>query len=340
MVDDDEGLLVLMGEALRAEGHEVATAVSGSAALDALTRDATRPELMLLDLKLKDTAADALLRRIAETGLSIPFVMVTGQGDEKVAVEMMRNGALDYVSKDTALLDLLPAVVLRALVAVRREKELVAAREQHARLEREILEVSANEQRRIGQDLHDGLGQQLTAIEILCAALKEDVTGDSKLGEQVALIGRMLRESIGQVRSLARGLVPVRDEPEALWASLVELAERTDALGRAACVFDCPTVVRVEDTMVANHLFRVTQEAVNNAVKHSGAQKIVISLKPLPGGIELSVSDDGQGLPDTPKRGLGLDVMQHRARVIGAELTIHSKAGSGTTIICRVSATR
>ncbi|SDS44811.1 PAS domain S-box protein [Opitutus sp. GAS368] len=199
-----------------------------------------------------------------------------------------------------------------------------------------LLEISEKERHRIGEDLHDGLGQQLTAIEILCAGLKEDVAADPRLAKQAERIGRLLRESIGQVRSLARGLVPVQDDPDALWASLIELAERANVPGRLECRLDCPVMVPVEDNQVAGHLFRIAQEAVNNALKHSRAKQIVLTLTRGPGGLELGVTDNGRGFLPARGRGLGLQVMHHRASVIGAELTVDTKPGRGTTIRCRL----
>jgi signal transduction histidine kinase len=337
VVDDDEGLLVLMAEALRAEGHVVTVAHSGTAMLEQMRRE--RPELLLLDLKLKDVRGQDLLGRMAQEGLQVPFIVVTGQGDEKVAVEIMRHGALDYLTKSTAMLDLLPGVVGRALTAAARDRALAAERAERARLEREMLEVVEKEQRRIGADLHDGLGQQLTAIEILCAGLKEDVAAEPRLAQQVARIGGMLRESISQVRALSRGLVPVGDQPDALWASLVELAQQTNSLGRAECRFDCPAVVLVDDAAQSGQLYRIAQEAVNNAVKHGKARRITVSLGRPVGALELVVADNGRGFPKVLQPGLGLQVMRHRAAVIGAELTVESKAGRGTTVRCRIPST-
>jgi len=199
-----------------------------------------------------------------------------------------------------------------------------------------LLEISEKEQHRIGADLHDGLGQQLTAVEILCAGLKEDLATQPRLVKQAERIGRLLRESIGQVRSLARGLVPVKDDPDALWASLVELAERTNAPGRLDCHLDCPAVVLVADNQVAGHLFRIAQEAVNNALKHSRAKQIVLTLARGADGLELGVADNGRGFTPARGRGMGLQVMHHRASVIGAELTVDTKPGRGTTIRCRL----
>ena len=334
VVDDDEGLLVLMGEALRSEGYEVSCASSGAELLKMLAQ--RRPELLLLDLKLKDVGGQRLLQRLERADLRVPFVVVTGQGDEKVAVEMMRRGALDYVSKDTALLDLLPGVVNRALMVIGRERALASERTLRERLEREVLEISGQEQRRIGEDLHDGLGQQLTAIEILCAGLKADVASHPKLARQVDRIGQLLRESIGQVRSLARGLVPVKDAPDALWISLVELVEQTNALDRGNCALECPEMVLLDDSATADHLYRIAQEALNNAVKHSGADRMVVSLTRDEAGLELRVADNGRGFVELRTPGMGLQVMRHRASVIGAQLTVESKPGKGTIIQCRL----
>src|SRR5690606_7186278 len=119
VVDDDEGLLVLIADTLSSEGYEIIAAGSGAQALACLEKQ--MPDLMLLDLKMKDFGGPTLLKRLKRDDSPVPFVVVTGQGDEKVAVEMMKHGALDYVMKDTGLLELLPGVVRRALAAVERD---------------------------------------------------------------------------------------------------------------------------------------------------------------------------------------------------------------------------
>lgn len=333
-MDDDEGLLVLMTATLRAEGHTVTGIGSGTGLLEHVTKD--RPELLLLDLKLRDIHGQAILQRLEREGLRVPFIVVTGQGDEKVAVEVMRHGALDYLTKSTAMLDLLPGVVGRALRSIARDRALVSERRERARLERESFEIIEREQRRIGEDLHDGLGQQLTAAEILCAGLKADVASDPKLAKQVERISRMLRDAIGQVRALARGLVPVKDEPEALWASLVELVDQTNVLGRCKCRLESPAVVLLPSAPVAGQLYRIAQEAVNNAVKHSRAKQLVVTLQHSDQVLELSVADNGRGIAKTHLPGIGLQVMRHRASVIGADLTVETRPGKGTTIRCRL----
>lgn len=335
VVDDDEGLLILLAETLRAEGYEVATAGSAKDARAHLVRHT--PDLMILDLKLQDGSGPDLVASLQRDRAGVPFVVVTGQGDEKVAVEVMKQGALDYVIKDTRLLDVLPAIAQRALAAIAQQKALVAAQAEHKRLEQEILDAGERERHSIGADLHDNLGQQLTALELMCTTLKEDAAALPDLAKRLDLMGRMLRETIAQTRALARGLVPVGSEPDALQNGLTELAERINSLDRVRCRFDCPIPVAVHDPFVAGHLYRIAQEAVNNAVKHARASNIVIYLSREPGALVLAVRDDGSGLAKNlgPKStGLGLGVMQHRATVIGAELTVMSKRNEGVTIRC------
>ena len=333
VVDDDEGLLILMSESLRAEGYNVSTADSGKAARLWLQKHT--PDLMLLDLKLKDSDGPALVANLQREQTLVPFLVVTGQGDEKAAVEIMKQGALDYVMKDTGMLDLLPSIVKRALASLDQEKALAAAQTEHKRLEHEVLAVSERERHSIGADLHDGLGQQLTAIELMCTLLKADAAGHPALAKSVDTISKMLREAIAQTRFLARGLVPVGSDPDALQIGLTELAGRMNALGSVRCEFDCPQPVAISDSNVAGHLYRIAQEAVNNAIKHARAKRISIRLYRRDKSVTLEIADDGTGMLKSGT-GLGLGVMQHRAKVIGGELTITSKRGAGVTISCRL----
>jgi signal transduction histidine kinase len=335
IVDDDEGLLILMADALSGDGYEVATAKSGRAALEGLASRV--PDLMLLDLKMQDMDGTVLLKQLKNRGVLVPFVVVTGRGDEKMAVETMKEGALDYVMKDTGLLDLLPGVVKRALTSVGRERALAAAQEDRRRLESEIVATSEKERHNIGADLHDGLGQQLTAIELICTALREDMAGiRPDLKERMEQVVLLLREAVSQTRQLARGLVPIIDDPDALRIALGELASRMSLPGRVRCRLECPSAVPIEDPVVAGHLYRITQEAVNNAVKHGSASEILIRLEVKGGRPWLRISDNGKGLPRTAEggSGVGLRVMSHRARVIGAELAISSKRDAGVTVTC------
>jgi len=334
VVDDDEGVRTLMRDILLESGYRVTEAGSGVAALRELGTQP--PDLLLLDLKLNDMPGQAVLNHLRGLETVVPFVVITGQGDEKVAVELMREGARDYVRKDSALFDLLPGIVDRALRGVAGEQALVAETRERRRLEAEIIGISEAERRRIGQDLHDGLGQQLTAVEILCTALKADLTPTPALAKQMDQISQLLRESIGQVRALARGLVPVGDEPDALWNSLVDLAARTDALGRVRCRLAAGPLVACGDREIATQLYRIAQEAVNNAVKHGDARQVTLTLTRSGDMLELAVRDDGRGGAGDRAGSLGLRLMRHRASLIGGEFSLSSPANAGTEVRCRV----
>ena len=291
---------------------------------------------MILDLKLPDGNGPALVAELQHGKTPVPFIVVTGQGDEKVAVEMMKQGALDYVMKDTALLEVLPTIVQRALGTVAREKALACAQAGHKQLENEILAAGERERHRIGSDLHDGLGQQLTALELMCTVLKEDARENPAMAKRLDTMGKLLREAIVQTRLLARGLVPVDSDPDALQIGLTELAERINSLGRSRCEFECREPVLLADAFVAGHLYRIAQEAVNNALKHARAKTVKIRLARADSALLLEITDDGDGLAKgrsaTRGGGLGLGVMHHRASAIGAELTVDSKRGKGVTI--------
>ncbi len=327
--------MILMAEALRAEGYDVATATSARAARRELA--AHPPDLLLLDLKLQDAQGPQLVATLQRDLAPVPFIVVTGQGDEKVAVDVMKQGARDYIMKDTGLLDLLPSVVKGTLAALAQERALAEAQAEHRRLEREILSASERERQSIGADLHDNLGQQLTALELMCTTLKEDIGGPSDLSRRIDVMCKMLREAIAQTRYLARGLVPVGSDPEALQIGLAELAERINSLRRIQCHFICPEPVLVADPAAAGHLFRIAQEAVNNAIKHARATQVTLRLTTSPEHVQLEIADDGIGLPrgrGAHSDGLGLGVMKHRASAIGAELTLTSRRNAGVTIRC------
>ena len=333
IIDDDEGLSLLVAESLRAAGIEATPIQSGLLALEALQN--RRPDLMLLDLKLNDLSGLTLLSRLKEMNIAVPFIIVTGQGDERVAVEMMKQGALDYLIKDAGMLDRLPLVVKRAAEKLERDRALTAAHSALLESEQQILAVSERERQRIGADLHDNLGQQLTAIELLCHSLREDLHGQPALEENMGQICRYLREAVAQTRQLSRGLMPIFLHAGGLADGLAEMVRRMSH-GSVECVFVYPTPFEIPCINVANQIFRIAQEAVNNAVKHAQASKVIVTLSEHDGVVLLQIEDNGQGLPKTKGSadGLGLQIMQHRANVIGATLEIESNPGKGVKVTC------
>lgn len=333
VVDDDEGLSLLVAESLREAGIEATPVQSGAQALESLQKRC--PDLMLLDLKLSDLSGPALLDQLKKDKISVPFIVVTGQGDERVAVEMMKQGALDYLIKDAGMLDRLPLVVKRVAEKLEQDRALAEARSALVESEKQILAVSEGERQRIGADLHDNLGQQLTAIELLCHSLQEDLHGQSALKAQMGQICRYLQEAVAQTRQLARGLMPVPFDGGGLADGLSEMVRRMNH-DRVQCEFVCVAPVEILDNTIANQLFRIAQEAVNNATKHAQARKVIVTLSQDKNGVLLQIEDNGQGFPKSKQAslGLGLQIMRHRANVIGAALETKSLPGKGVKVTC------
>ena len=205
------------------------------------------------------------------------------------------------------------------------------------RLEKENLEISEREQRRIGQDLHDGLCQHLAGIELLSQVLEQKLaTKSAAEAARAAEIARHVREAITHTRSLARGLSPVELEANGLMSALQELAASVEKMFKVECRFQCEESVLLFDHAVATHVYRIAQEAINNAIKHGKAESILISLKPADGNINLTVMDDGTGFPKELKsdKGMGLQIMNYRASMIGGSLDIRRANEKGTTVAC------
>ena len=204
-------------------------------------------------------------------------------------------------------------------------------------LEKQIAEISEREQRRIGQDLHDGLCQHLVSTAFACTSLnlKMNELARPEAGE-VYEIGELVKQAISQARTLARGLHPVQLEADGLASALEELARSVGGFNSVSCHFQCETPVAILDFGTASNLYRIAQEAVHNALKHGQARNIVLSLDQHPGRAELQVKDDGVGLPhEVPTgNGMGLHIMNYRARMIGAELKIRRLGESGTIVSC------
>jgi PAS domain S-box-containing protein len=210
-------------------------------------------------------------------------------------------------------------------------------RTERKHLEKAILEASGREQRRIGQDLHDGLGQDLTGIAFM-SKVQEQRLAEKLLPEAAgaAKIVDLVNEAINTTRQLARGLLPVLSDSQGLMSALQEWASEVEKLFHIECRFECDDPVVNLDETVATHLYRVAQEAVHNAIKHGGATRVVISLAAGRDEAVLKVLDDGTGIPDVlpNQSGMGLRIMNYRAGMIGGSLRVERAAGNGTLISC------
>ena len=210
---------------------------------------------------------------------------------------------------------------------------------QRRELEREIIEIANREQRRIGSDLHDGLGQELTGVALMLSSLvarlrREHSAAADDADEIVALVNA----TIDSARALARGASPVSVERGGLPSALRALATRAGDMYGVSVRFRGKVWPQLTlDAAACNHLYRIAQEAVNNAVKHGHASEIVIDLKVTADNVTLTVRDNGRGMARDAQlsRGLGLKIMEYRASMLSGAITLESATGGGLQVTCK-----
>jgi len=204
------------------------------------------------------------------------------------------------------------------------------------KLEKEVLDISERERQKIGYELHDNLGQHLIGIDVMTKVLQDRLTLISDENARYASeINHLVKDAIDKTRQLARGLCPVHLTSLGLEASLEELAASTSTIFNIACILRCPRHIPIRDNSLATHLYYIAKESIHNAIEHGKSSKIVMELLNNSGIVSLSILDNGTGIRDTAKAvGIGLRIMQYRARMIGAILRIESEPDGGTLVTC------
>lgn len=208
---------------------------------------------------------------------------------------------------------------------------------EHRRMEREISEISERERQRIGQDLHDELGQFLTGIACISTSLAQELEGKSLREAATATqISDLTNQAIKQTRSLARGLYPVELQANGLLSALQELAVNAETFFGISCQLKCDPAVSVPADDISIHLYRIAQEAIDNAVRHGKSKHVWLRLWDQNGIGIMSVTDDGSGITAQPRDnpGMGLRIMKYRAEMIGGILQIRKAHNRGTIVEC------
>ncbi|MCO6436588.1 MAG: GAF domain-containing protein [Phycisphaerae bacterium] len=206
------------------------------------------------------------------------------------------------------------------------------------RFARDIAGALLNEQRRIGADLHDSIGQDLAGAALLLDRLSEKVkVGKLVKGDNIGEIGTILRRAIEEIRGAVRGLRAPASHQDGFEIELRELVESISERYEIDCIFECPEPLGMTVPETAAHFYRMVSEAVTNAAKHSRANQIAVSLKLCEEGLVAEVRDDGVGIAESERRsGSGLRIMRHRAKMIGAKLDVLRARGGGTVVSCTV----
>ena len=211
------------------------------------------------------------------------------------------------------------------------------------RLEQDLLHAAELEQKRIAQDLHDSLGQQLLAISFLCNLHKKKIaSGAPPDVSEAEYIEALVNEAKINLRRLTRGLYAADIESQGLGACLKDLVTHTQDMSAIRCIFEGDPGLTFADRGLSENLYRLAQEALNNAVKHSFAKTIIVSLRRDGGRVTLTVADDGIGMPESlsAMSGLGVRTMRYRASIIGGSFDVRRCDPHGTIITCTVHAAR
>lgn len=287
---------------------------------------------------LRRPEEEVLGHAITEFGLSGELAVLL----EQVAAteSAIRNFRSHFQARDGSarhvLIDAKPVREGRRLV---RSEWFVRDITRRVELEAEILNISEQERRRFGQDLHDDLCQTLTGIGFRLDTLAQQLATGVKTGaDEVKQLAEMIRKTTRHARELAHGLAPVHFEADGLSGALQDLARRTAEVFGIDCRFECPRPVPVKNEATGIHLYRIAQEAVGNAVKHGRPRHIAIKLIQTDRQLVLGVRDDGRGLPRSPRKhqGIGLRIMNYRAGVIGGSLAVQRGPTGGTEVVCTV----
>lgn len=224
--------------------------------------------------------------------------------------------------------------------AFRKMTQRLADREkERAVLERAVIDSAENERRRIGHELHDSIGQQLTAVMMSMNGLHDELQARAPaFAEHAQQASQSLREALAEVRGLSHGLAPVPLWEQGLEHALQALADVTTRSSGVRCVFECPAHILDISEATACNLYRIAQEAVNNALKHADSAEIRIGLECRDGFFVLEIDDDGCGLPEAPAEGggIGFRIMQHRTEMMGGRMEHGAPPAGGTRIAVHI----
>lgn len=294
-------------------------------------------ELVLADYSLPGYTGLEALEHVRRREPLLPFILLSGALGEERAVDALRAGATDYVLKDR--LARLPSAVRRALEERRARERHQATQLRLQRLSRRLLEVQERERRHLARELHDDIGQALTALTIQLESLAR-TSGADAVRERLVECAEATRHALERVRLLSLSLRPPQLDDLGLVAALRSHLDRQAAVGRLTPHFEAEDVPRALAPGIQTACFRIAQEAINNVLRHAAATNIWLRLFVAGDKLALSVRDDGRGFePETAWRdsaggaSLGLASMEERATLAGGALQLRSAAGQGTVLL-------
>jgi len=371
IVEDSPPDAQLLVRALQKGGYhvkhqQVATAEAMTHALESKSWD-----LVLADHAMPRFDSASALRVLKQSGLDVPFIIVSGHIDEDAAVAAMREGAHDYIMKER-LARLVPAVERELREAETRrawkksEEELRQAREDlearverrtaalktaneqlqksledRRRLESELLEIAENERRRIGFDLHDDLGQKLTGLSMMIKGIEHKLeAAGHPCASDAAKALSLIEQITAHTHKLAHDFSSLDAQGEDLQAVLKSLVANVKKMFCVSCTLALKGALPELPSHAVAQLYKICQEAVSNSIKHGKAKEVSIQLTRHPEAVVLNIINDG--LPFSPdgvaKNRMGLKIMHYRASTLGAELEI-APLKTGTMVTVKIPVT-
>jgi two-component system, NarL family, sensor histidine kinase UhpB len=296
------------------------------------------PDIIISDFNLPTFDGLEALRLVQESELDRPFILVTGPRSEEVAVECMREGADDYILKDT--LKRLPSAVSNALRKKAAERERAWAEAELRRLSRLIVDAQETERRRVARELHDSVNQVLSSVKFRLQAMEERLQErDEGLCRDAVKARQLMEKAIEEVIRISRNLRPSELDDLGLVPAIRSLCEEFSERSSLAVTYALPSHLESCSREIELALYRIVQEALTNVEKHAHATSVDLALTSDGTTLCATIRDNGSGfVPHSPpgrttdKGGMGLMDMQERARNLGGACVVASAPGQGTEI--------
>ncbi len=331
IVDDTPENLKVLGQMLEEQGYEVMVAGNGNDAL-VIAGIKPPPDLILLDIMMPGLDGYGVCRALkANPELKhIPVIFISAMGMLDQKIKAFSEGGVDYIVKPFQVDEVIARVKTHLqLIQIDELKREIIDRK---KLEDEIVIIRDEERKRLGQELHDGLGQQLTGIAYRLKSLENKlVKNESPELDAVKYIIELNNTAIDEVRLLARGLYPLIDDLEGAADNIEEMAININKIFEVNCRLEKNIINNISDKNIATCLYSVAREAISNAIKHGKARNILISLNSTNAELDLTVEDDGSQVKNESSHdsGMGLRIMKYRSDLIDAEFEFIKNAGEG-----------